>query len=232
MLCQSLLYSKVTQLYTYTLSLFIYNFVYLFLAMLGLHCCVGIFYSCKEQGMLSRGGAWAFHCGDYTCYGAQALGCTGFSSCGTWHQQLWLPSSRAQAQQLWSTGLLVCSTWCPSESGVKLVSPLLAGRLFTTEPPGKPYTFFLIYFFFNIKVLLRYNSRAIQFTHLKCIFNQYSGKIMQPSSQSILVHFYHVKKKPHYHEQSRPIFSLPHPAPGLGNYLSTFCLYRFAKSGH
>ena len=54
MLCQSLLYSQVTQLYTYRLSLFMYNFAYLFLAMLGLHCCVGIFSSCKEQGLLSR----------------------------------------------------------------------------------------------------------------------------------------------------------------------------------
>ena len=30
----------------------------------------------------------------------------GFSSCGTWAQQLWLAGSRAQAQQLWLTGLV------------------------------------------------------------------------------------------------------------------------------
>ena len=30
----------------------------------------------------------------------------GFSSCGTWAQQLWLVGSRAQAQQLWRTGLV------------------------------------------------------------------------------------------------------------------------------
>ena len=30
----------------------------------------------------------------------------GFSSCGTWAQQLWLAGSRAQAQQLWHTGLV------------------------------------------------------------------------------------------------------------------------------
>ena len=47
------------------------------MAVLGLHCCVGIFSSCKEQALLSRGGAWA---GDYTCYRAGALGCPGFSS--------------------------------------------------------------------------------------------------------------------------------------------------------
>ena len=32
--------------------------------------------------------------------------CTGFSSCGTWAQQLWLAGSRVQAQQLWHAGLL------------------------------------------------------------------------------------------------------------------------------
>ena len=31
---------------------------------------------------------------------------TGFSSCGTWAQQLWLVGSRAQAQQLWRMGLV------------------------------------------------------------------------------------------------------------------------------
>ena len=31
---------------------------------------------------------------------------TGFSSSGTWAQQLWLAGSRAQAQQLWCTGLV------------------------------------------------------------------------------------------------------------------------------
>ena len=30
----------------------------------------------------------------------------GFSSCGTWVQQLWLTGSRAQAQQLWCTGFV------------------------------------------------------------------------------------------------------------------------------
>ena len=30
----------------------------------------------------------------------------GFSSCGLWAQQLWLLGSRAQAQQLWHTGLV------------------------------------------------------------------------------------------------------------------------------
>ena len=39
-------------------------FIYLFLAVLGLHCCVQAFSSCGEEGLLS-------------CCGAQALGPTG-----------------------------------------------------------------------------------------------------------------------------------------------------------
>ena len=34
--------------------------VYLFLAVLGLHCCVWVFSSCGEQRLLSSCGAWAF----------------------------------------------------------------------------------------------------------------------------------------------------------------------------
>ena len=70
MLCQSLLYSKVTQLYTYIHPSFFFN---LFLAVLGL-CC----------------GAWASHCSGFSCYGAQALGAWApvvvarrLSSCGS-----------------------------------------------------------------------------------------------------------------------------------------------------
>ena len=40
------------------------------------------------------------------CCGARALGCSGFSGCGTWVQQLQFPGSRAQAQYLRHTGLV------------------------------------------------------------------------------------------------------------------------------
>ena len=53
------------------------------------------------------------------------------SSCCTW-------VSRAQAQELWCTGLVVPGLWDFSGSGIEPVSPALAGRFFTTEPPGKP----------------------------------------------------------------------------------------------
>ena len=58
----------------------IYLFVGFFLAVLGLHCCTWVFSSCGEQELLSRCSAWASLCSGFSCCGAQAPGCTGFSS--------------------------------------------------------------------------------------------------------------------------------------------------------
>ena len=64
-----------------------YSF-YLFLAVLGRGCCTG-FSGCSE-GLPSSCGAWASHCGDFSCYRAQAPGAWasvvvahGLSSCSS-----------------------------------------------------------------------------------------------------------------------------------------------------
>ena len=49
--------------------------VYLFLAALGLHCCVQA---------SSSWGSRASPCGGFSCYGARAVGCEGFRSCSSW----------------------------------------------------------------------------------------------------------------------------------------------------
>ena len=48
--------------------------------------------------------------------------------------------SKAQAQKVAANGLS-CSEACGNflDQGLNLWSPALAGGLFTTEPPGKPY---------------------------------------------------------------------------------------------
>ena len=46
---------------------------------------------------------WASHCGGFSCCEAWPLG---FSTWSTWARQLWLAGSRAQAQQVWLTGLV------------------------------------------------------------------------------------------------------------------------------
>ena len=49
-----------------TKYLFFFN-VFLFLAALGLHCCVWAFSSCSVQELLSSRGAKASHCGGFSC---------------------------------------------------------------------------------------------------------------------------------------------------------------------
>ena len=71
--------------------------VLIYLAVLGLHCCM-VFSSCTEWGLLSLWGVKASHCGGSPCCRAQALGHWDFSSCGTWVQKLQLLGSRALAQ--------------------------------------------------------------------------------------------------------------------------------------
>ena len=48
----------------------------------------------------------ASHCGGFSCWTEQILRHTGFSSCSAQAHQLWPPESKAQAQQLWCTGLV------------------------------------------------------------------------------------------------------------------------------
>ena len=54
-------------------------YVFIFLAVLGLHCYVWVFSSCGNWGLLSGCGAQASRCGDFSCCRAQALGQVGFS---------------------------------------------------------------------------------------------------------------------------------------------------------
>ena len=47
---------------------------YLFLAALGLCCCLGAFSGCSERGLLSTCSAWASHCSGFCCCRAQPPG--------------------------------------------------------------------------------------------------------------------------------------------------------------
>ena len=64
------------------------RFIYLFMTMLGLCCCIWVFSSCDEQGLISSPCCeQASHCSGFSCSGAWTLG-TGFSACSPWAQQL------------------------------------------------------------------------------------------------------------------------------------------------
>ena len=116
-----------------SLTLLSFKMFYLFLAVLGLCCCEGFFYSVQA----SRCGARASRVHrdlpleDHLpeeMLPAQRVGesvlspsprGSGFSGCGV------------QAE-------LLCSTWDPPGPGVESVTLVLTGKVFTTEPPGKP----------------------------------------------------------------------------------------------
>ena len=91
----------------------------------GFCCCTG-FSLVVASRLLSSCSVWASHCGGFSC-GARALGCVGFSSCGSWALEHRLDSCSA------ACGIFL-------HQGIESVSLALAGGFFTTEPPGKPHT--------------------------------------------------------------------------------------------
>ena len=96
---------------------FIYLFIYLFLAVLGLRFCARAFSSCGERGPLL-----------ITVRGPLTVAA---SRCGARLQTHRLSSCGARA---W----LLRGMWDLPRPGLEPVSPASAGRLSTTAPPGKP----------------------------------------------------------------------------------------------
>ena len=82
------------------------SFLNMFFAVLVLHGCSGFSLIVASEATLPSS-VWASHCDSVSCWRAWALECVGFCSCVMWN----LPGS-----------------------GIKPVSPALAGRFFTTEP--------------------------------------------------------------------------------------------------
>ena len=79
--------------------------------------------------------------------GARAVA-RGLSRCGSWALQHRLSSCGSWAQ-------LLRSMWDLPGSGIERASSALAGRFFTTEPPGKPKETFCFFFFLRITFLFR-----------------------------------------------------------------------------
>ena len=103
------------------------------------------------------------HCGGFSCE-ARAPRHTGFGSRSSWAQEWWRPGSGAGAQGWWRPG---SGVWCRALAAVArgifrirdpALSPALAGRFFTTEPPGA-----LLEIFLQYKVSCR-NVKTIYFT--------------------------------------------------------------------
>ena len=113
-------------------------------------------------------GAQASHRGGFSCHRAWALGHMGFSSCvhGIHRCRSWALEHRrnscgTQTQLLRGTQTqLLRSTWDLPGSGIKPGSPALAGRFFTTDPPGKS-LFFLFLIDFTDKFVQNNNSNNV-----------------------------------------------------------------------
>ena len=89
----------------------------IFMSVLGLHCCTQAFSSCGTRGLLSSCCAQVSHCRGFSCFRAQV--------------------SVVVVQRLGSMMSL-------PGPGIEPWPPGLAGRTFTTVPPGKPNTLLLI----------------------------------------------------------------------------------------
>ena len=84
---------------------------------MGLHCWVWAFSSCSARGS---------NFGGFSCWGARALGCQGFGSCGTW--------------AYWPCGM----SWNLPGPGIKPVLSALAWGFLTTGHQRSPATWLLI----------------------------------------------------------------------------------------
>ena len=89
-----------------------FNFIYLFLAVLGPRCFEG-FSLVLASGGYSSCGEQASRCSDFFGFRAPAPGCVGLASCGS--VELQRSFGRARAQQSWRTGVValqqVGSSW-------------------------------------------------------------------------------------------------------------------------
>ena len=117
------------------------KFIYI-LAVLGLCCCTSLSLVAVSRGYFSVAVHWLLtampslvaECGLQGTWASVVAACR-LSSCG----------SRALKHKLDSCGVEACGIF--PDQGSNLYSPALAGRFFTTEPPGKP--LFLLLLFLN-----------------------------------------------------------------------------------
>ena len=114
---KNILVEKSTENSFTFVCLFVYKFIYLFLAVLGFRFCARAFSSCGKRGPLF-------------------IAVRGPLS---WPLLLWSTGSRRTGSVVVAHGPS-CSAgmWDLPRPGLEPVSPALAGRFSTTAPPGKP----------------------------------------------------------------------------------------------
>ena len=115
--------------------------IHLFLAALGLQCCVQVFSSCSKQELISSCRAQTSHWGGFSCCRAWNLGtwASAVAMYGLSSYSLQALEHRFSSCVAWA--LLFCSMWDLPRPGIKPMCPALAGRFLTTRPPGKSLLF-------------------------------------------------------------------------------------------
>ena len=109
--------------------IFTFLFVYLFLVVLGLCCCAGFpLVAVSRAYSLLLCAGFSFHW--LLLLPSRTLGHEGFSCCDSCGPEHGLSSCGTQAQ-------LLCSMWDLPRPGIEPMSFALAGRFFTTQPPGQ-----------------------------------------------------------------------------------------------
>ena len=106
---------------------FIHSFIYLWL------CWVFVAVHRLSLAVVSRGYS-SLQCAGFSLSWLLLLWSmgfrrAGFSSCGSWAQQLWLVGSRAQAQQLWCKGLVAPQHVGSSRARVQTCVPSIGRRI-------------------------------------------------------------------------------------------------------
>ena len=141
--CLKLVWIRDVLLFYKCITYLFKKLINLFLAALGLRCCVRAFSSWAGATLCC--GSWAFHCSGFSCCGARALGtqpsvvvARGLSSCGSWALERRLSSCGART---W----LLCGMWDLPGPGLEPMSLALAGGFLTTAPPGKSRISYLEY---------------------------------------------------------------------------------------
>ena len=86
--------------------------------------------SCGEWGLASSCGAWTSHFSGFFCCKAWVLGAPATVVAA--------PALEHRLNSCSTLGLVALQHVGAPRSGIEPVSPALASRFFTTEPPGKP----------------------------------------------------------------------------------------------
>ena len=142
---------------SFFLNKFIY-FIYLFLAVLGFRCCGWAFCSCSEgRGLLFVAVCWLFIA--VTSLVAEHAALQQLQNVGSavmtrGLQQLWLTGSRAQAQQLWSTGLVapwhVGSSRTRARAHVPCIGRRILNHYATREVPANLFNWVVVSLFLRV----------------------------------------------------------------------------------